>query len=308
LTGLGPELWCLAEHLIWLLTHDETAELPAVMAALERVRREGDHFGLRLLAVEVPLRFIVEQGPDGARLAAMLASYAPEESRQFWEAAAAEPRKGEELLAQEEDRERGQTVATVIASEPVPVAVVEYERSATRLDDLSLYLPLADALGGLAELIRLPGCRGVPFDRLAEILAHGLDVEPTTAPIFVNLPSKALEDGGDEKVIEVFNFMLLEQTYRRVPVDTPAARLSELRATYPTCVTQNDGGTLWLSRLPADDPRVATSYESDLARWIPGDPWEALRMIVVVGAAGCGLVERARRVVRAEARFALEGA
>jgi hypothetical protein len=70
----------------------------------------------------------------------------------------------------------------------------------------------------------------------------------------------------------------------------------------------NDGGTLWLSRLPAGDPRIGTWREADMARWIPEDPWEALRMIVVVGAEGRGLVERARAVVRAAGRFALERA
>jgi hypothetical protein len=44
-----------------------------------------------------------------------------------------------------------------------------------------------------------------------------------------------------------------------------------------------DGGKLWLSRLREGDRRLGTGYEISYGRWIPGDPWQALQLTVVLG-------------------------
>jgi hypothetical protein len=40
-----------------------------------------------------------------------------------------------------------------------------------------------------------------------------------------------------------------------------------------------DGEKLYLSRLAENDPRLNTDYERAYARWIEGDPFEALRAV-----------------------------
>ena len=44
-----------------------------------------------------------------------------------------------------------------------------------------------------------------------------------------------------------------------------------------------DGTKIWLSRLPENDRRRTTAYETAYARWIPGDPWDALVALFAVG-------------------------
>jgi hypothetical protein len=92
--------------------------------------------------------------------------------------------------------------------------------------------------------------RGVGLDRLPTILATGVDVEPTTAPIWVSTFEKAWEYGGLPKVVMAFDGSHLE-------------------------------------RLP--DTSANSPYEV-FARWIPGDPFDALLAVFVFKLEGthCG--------------------
>lgn len=142
---------------------------------------------------------------------------------------------------------------------------------------------LYDALLMLTfDLHGMTGCRAVSVDRLRYITTHGCDVHPTTAPVYVNFLDKALEYGEWPKVLQIFDARKLEHTYVEVPADTAPDELAELSRTFPTRVPSLDGQTLWLSRLSANDPRLAKPYEADYARWIPGDPWKALSACVVL--------------------------
>jgi len=38
---------------------------------------------------------------------------------------------------------------------------------------------------------------------------------------------------------------------------------------------------LWMTKLADDDRRATRSYERDYARWIPGNPLEALRAVLI---------------------------
>lgn len=52
-------------------------------------------------------------------------------------------------------------------------------------------------------------------------------------------------------------------------------------ADYPTRIEDLTGERLWLTWFPETDPRAATPYEADYARWIPGNPFDALLVVFV---------------------------
>ena len=124
--------------------------------------------------------------------------------------------------------------------------------------------------------------RGVGLGRLPAILAAGVDVEPTTAPIFVSDFDKAWEYGGWPKVVMAFDGTHLERTYREVIIsDTAADEINRLMVDYPTRVEDLAGERLWLTRFPKTDTRATSAYEREFARWIPGDPFVALLAVFV---------------------------
>jgi hypothetical protein len=167
-------------------------------------------------------------------------------------------------------------LATVLRRTPVPIVVVEQESPASAVDDDQLFHAVQNVLGDSAEALLFEGCRAVPADRLAYVLEHGVDVDPTTAVIWVNFLSKALEYGGYAKLIEVFDLERLELTFREVPANTTAEDLAVLAESHPTRLTSEDGEMLWLSRLSASDRRISSPYEVAYGRWIPANPWAAL--------------------------------
>ena len=124
--------------------------------------------------------------------------------------------------------------------------------------------PIASALFGLAECAHLrgdflsDGCRGVTADRLNQVLAHGIDVFPTNAPIWVSSLSKAMEYGEWPKIILVLDVAQLDQTFRELPITSSKAERAELRREFPTELISEDGSHVWLSRLPATDRRATT--------------------------------------------------
>ncbi|HEV8281550.1 MAG TPA: hypothetical protein VGQ02_06820 [Candidatus Limnocylindrales bacterium] len=122
--------------------------------------------------------------------------------------------------------------------------------------------------------------RSVTLGRLERVLSTGIDVEPPTAVFSTDSWDKALEYGGWPKLLLVLNQNLLAHSTVRVPADTPAERLEELRAVRPTLVPSLDGRWLCLSRLT--DHRACDPYDIDFGRWIPGRPLDALRAAVVL--------------------------
>lgn len=175
---------------------------------------------------------------------------------------------------------------TWVAETPVPLVVVTWADSWTAasftdaLFRMECLLPLAS--GGKAAW---PCFRCVGLDRLPTILRSGCDVEPSNAVIFVgDSACKALEYGDRAaKVMLVFDAGQLRNCHREVPADHDAAELAELARDYPTRLVSEDGTHLWLSRLPEGSRRINTPYEVAYARWIPGDPFQALQAVVVLG-------------------------
>jgi hypothetical protein len=121
--------------------------------------------------------------------------------------------------------------------------------------------------------------RAVSIDRLSTVLLRGIDVEPTNSVIWVNHLDKAMEYGGWPKLVMALDYRLLKWTCVELDANASEAELTSVRRDYPTVL--KDGSKLFCSRLKADAPQLNTPYEFDSARWIPGDPWEALKGVFV---------------------------
>jgi hypothetical protein len=171
-----------------------------------------------------------------------------------------------------------------VTEDPVTVWAIKVDANAFEycppLDEIDL-CGSVDILGGDVEF------RGVSWDRLPTILAAGVDVEPTTDPIFVSDFAKAWEYGGLPKVVMAFDGSRLQRTYREVVLsDATDEEIAQLMIDYPTRIEVGAGDRLWLTRFSSTDPRAATDYEGAYARWIPGDPFDALLAILVFTAEG----------------------
>lgn len=143
---------------------------------------------------------------------------------------------------------------------------------------------LADTFPGffsLKEIIPLQ-YRAVPIDRLKYTLKHGVDVNPTNSPIFCSDLEKAMEYGEWPKVVMGFNYQKLDKTFREVPSDIEKSKLNTLKATFPTVEKSIDRKKIWLSRLCIDDTRRCT-YEISYGYWIPGSPWNCLKILLLIG-------------------------
>lgn len=123
--------------------------------------------------------------------------------------------------------------------------------------------------------------RGVNIDRLPTVLAQGIDVTPTDAVIYAAEFDKAWEYADFPKVILALDPLKLDRSFREVPSTCKDDSLSRLQKIFPTELVSTDGKSLWLSKLSRDDPRVGTNYEMAYAYWIPGNPFEALRAVLI---------------------------
>jgi len=124
--------------------------------------------------------------------------------------------------------------------------------------------------------------RGVDAAKLRRVLDHGVDVDPTDSVIYVDGFDKALEYGEWPKLVIALRSDALEATFREVPVNSRTEHLVELEQRFPTALRSVDGQSLWMSRLPATDPRVGSPYEVEYARWIPGDAKAALAAVFIL--------------------------
>ncbi len=170
------------------------------------------------------------------------------------------------------------------ASSPKPLLMIEWHGD--WLDDefsssvMFLVYALAETSKGSETC---PVVRCVEAERLSLVCDAACDVRPTDSVIWIDkFPSKALEYGGDAKLMMVFDIRCTLATYCKLPSDTDAESLAEARKSYPTIVPSVDGSMLWLSRLPEHDKRVASGYEVEYARWIPNDPFDALIGVFVL--------------------------
>jgi hypothetical protein len=162
----------------------------------------------------------------------------------------------------------------LITSNPVPVWLFTF-----RGDDDLRYSKFdwVQALGSIDRNLLKCLYRGVSFDRLQTVLQNGIDVEPTNSVIHADGFTKACEYGSWPKLILALDREPLNLTYVEIEASTPKSEVERLRTMYPTMLKSEDGSRFWCSRLREDDPRVSSPYEVAYARWIPGDPFDALR-------------------------------
>ena len=188
----------------------------------------------------------------------------------------------------------------VIAESPKPLIAISYSAG---LEERILADVLSNISHTLAQHLTdkravWTYARGVTLDRLPVVMQTGVDVTPTTAPIYVSDIAKALEYGGPQKVLILFKRTALDRTFRAVDATLDPTELAALRTTFPTIAHSQDGSTLWLSRLPEGHRHRAKSFEMDYIRWIPGDPWEALLAVFVLGTDLGVLLDFIRKVQR----------
>ncbi|MFW6002714.1 MAG: hypothetical protein ACOCQD_05175, partial [archaeon] len=107
-------------------------------------------------------------------------------------------------------------------------------------------------------------------------------VLPTDSVIYCELFEKAMEYGEWPKIMMGLDPSGLDRTFREVDANIDQKEINKLLKTYPVQQKSNDGSKIWLSRLSESDPRRATSYEVNYAKWIPGDPWKVLKIIILV--------------------------
>jgi len=134
---------------------------------------------------------------------------------------------------------------------------------------------------------------------LPRVLAHAVDVDPPDAVMAV-VPSaeQALDFRlGEERLLVLYDGRSLYPAWKEVDATMDERRLAALERSYPTRLRSDDGKRLWLSRLERDDPRLTTQVEVEHARWIQGNPWEALLAVIVLGRDQDDLLGAAREAV-----------
>ena len=138
--------------------------------------------------------------------------------------------------------------------------------------------------------------RGVALERLPIVLRSGCDVEPSDRAFWsAERLEKALEYGGLEKVVLVYDPRRLTPASVIVDVDCPAPERANLERMYPTVVWDN-GGSTKLSRLPQSEYHGGIGCDT-YAQWIPSDPFEALLLIIAIARPEYPLVSEVRRMI-----------
>lgn len=129
-----------------------------------------------------------------------------------------------------------------------------------------------------------PIYRAVEIERINTILKYGIDVFPTDIGIFADFLDKSSEYGGDYKIIQILNPQKMRRSFRQVSIDqSNEETLSELRKEFRTELPSQDKKSIWFSQLDCNDNRLASSYEMAYGWYIPGDPFDVLLGLLIVG-------------------------
>jgi hypothetical protein len=174
----------------------------------------------------------------------------------------------------------GDLVVSAVATWPTLLVVCEWAGGWSALGTLLLMPTLKYASDRGASGLDFRCCS---WERIDLVLATGSDVPPSVPLWTDSFPDKALEYGGDDrKVLLVFRADRLEPSFRTTAADITAEERSALLLNYPNLLEfPDDPRPLWFSRVL--DNRAGSPYEAAHGRWIPGDPLDALLMIVGLG-------------------------
>jgi hypothetical protein len=178
---------------------------------------------------------------------------------------------------------------------PCPVIICPGVYGEIVADDLDM-LAMCYAIETVRAAKRFLQYRGVALERLPVVLRSGCDVEPSDRAFWsAERLEKALEYGGPEKVVLVYDPRRLTPAWVIIDADCPAQERANLERLYPTVVWEN-GQSKKLSRLPPSEYHGGIGYD-DYAHWIPADPFEALLLIIAIARPEYPLVAEVQRMI-----------
>lgn len=183
----------------------------------------------------------------------------------------------------------------IAAVAPCPVLMCPGHSAETIADDLTT-LSMCYGIEVIRAGKRLLQYRGVALNRLPRILRAGVDTEPTHGVFWSSdRIDKALEYGGRDKVLLVFDPRRLAPATVILDSDRVPEERCEVERMYPTVVWET-GQSTKLSRLPASEYHGGIGYDH-YAYWIPDDPFDALMLIIAVAPPECPLVSEVLRMI-----------
>ena len=158
----------------------------------------------------------------------------------------------------------------------VPCLVTSIPANYFGPDRVKLFIELiSQKLDPSIPLVSL--ARGVDGSKLKSVLANGIDVNPTSAPIYAENILKAEEYGdSSNQLILLYKKEKLSPTWVQVSVNSSESELAEIQKNYPTKILLEGSDKYWFSRRKANEPQVASGYEELYSYWCPGNPWDAL--------------------------------
>jgi hypothetical protein len=119
--------------------------------------------------------------------------------------------------------------------------------------------------------------RVVDSQRLTTIMATGVDVEPPDSPLFASMHiEKALEFGGNPKVVQAFHAARLQQTFVDVPPGVSKRELNKLKKRFPHKASGRQGVPI------LSNTELGYHQGSPYSYRIVGPPLEALAFIAIV--------------------------
>jgi hypothetical protein len=183
----------------------------------------------------------------------------------------------------------------IAAVAPCPVLMCPGQRAEIIADDLAA-LSMCYGIEAIRAGKRLLQYRGVALGRLPTILRTGVDTEPAHGVFWSSdRIDKAIEYGGRDKVLLVFDPRRLRPGWVVLDRKCPREERREAERLYPTVVWETEQSTK-LSRLPAGEYHGGIGYD-DYAYWIPDDPFGALMLIIAVAPPECPLVSEVLRMI-----------
>jgi hypothetical protein len=183
----------------------------------------------------------------------------------------------------------------IAAVAPCPVLMCPDQRAEIIADDLE-ELSMCYGIEAIHKRKRLLQYRGVALGRLPTILRTGIDTEPAHGVFWSSdRIDKAIEFGGPDKVLLVFDRRRLKPAWVILDRKCPREERREVERAYPTVVWETEQSTK-LSRLPANEYHGGIGYD-DYAYWIPDDPFGALMLIIAVAPPECRLVSEVLRMI-----------
>ena len=179
---------------------------------------------------------------------------------------------------------------TIIQKKPFGISVIPID-GINRSNYLSKIEDITKDISDFRNSLQIDTLvRGTSYDNLYTVLATGVDVVPSNAPIFcTQLVEKAMEYGWDGRnnptriILSFYKRAKTKRTFMEISSDTPKNKIENLKKIYPIVDYSTDGRKIFLSRLKESDTRRNTEYELEYGYWIPENPLNALVCLFLLG-------------------------